>query len=211
MPVADRAVLDVKLCAVAISPWIARDDRNAIFVDLDLCPAPQRFGQNSALQTELGRIIHVLIVAAAAFTKDGAERIHPIPGGLRHADQTCPLRVLFRCRWRHVHHLAWQHERSEDNLAIHAAQTFATIHELFNCEIQSHGNPKVSTPSERPGTGCPAFVCRSPTPARFLKPSGVLGHRKYVVCQPAKDCTDSCGFSGYESPHLLSNDSSRVT
>ncbi len=65
LEVADSTLVDVELDSVAIMPGFAGNDADVAF-EFNLADAAQHFAQDGSLLLQLGRVVNVLVLAAAA-------------------------------------------------------------------------------------------------------------------------------------------------
>jgi hypothetical protein len=68
----------MKLGAIAIAKGFRAFDADLRWIERDLSHAPQRLHQDVALESELGAVARVLILAPATLAKDGTGRLDSI-------------------------------------------------------------------------------------------------------------------------------------
>src|SRR5229473_4558054 len=126
---------DLEPGTVAIVEWLSRV-RGDLTGPIQLAIAQKSFPQNGALDLQLGLIIRVLVMAAAALAKVRAWRLHTFSGRLEDLGHYRAGETALLPGNGGVNLLTGKHKGQKHGLSIReVGQTVPPVDHLFNCKI----------------------------------------------------------------------------
>ena len=84
------------------------------------------------LEAQLGRVVNVLILAAAAIREITAQRLDPFRRRLHNPQQPRARKTFFHLGDFRFHHLAHHHERDKDDKIFQPSHPFAAEGNIIN-------------------------------------------------------------------------------